>query len=147
MSNRKNDVHNWKHRAESRYADAVSRSQKQAWLAKAVQVYRAEMILCSMEPPSGMTIMQWTRLMGWLCRMASRAVVQEEDLKKSIAKIQEIQPRIIILEKMAELVCNLELSENNPEHTKLLQILRVYKGEFCVDIYDHTHGLDDTSPF
>lgn len=148
MSGHPSDKHSWRNKAEFRLQNAIARSRRQPWAAKAAQVHRAELILCSMAPPAGVTESDWVRRMSWLCRMATQSAIQEQALKDFKAKAEESKIRRMVLERIADLGRRLELSENVPEHEAFLQACRLYSDEFCLYIKEDAGGdCDGTTLF
>lgn len=140
MSGHPSDKHSWRKKAEFRLQNAIARSRRQPWAAKAAQVHRAELILCSMAPPDGVSESDWIRRMSWLCQMATQGVIQEQALKDFKAKAEESKIRRMILERIADLGSRLELSEYVPEHEAFMQACRLYSDEFCLYIKEDAGG-------
>lgn len=148
MNGHSSDRQSWRDKAEYRLRNAIVRSRRQPWAAKAVQIHRAELILCSMAPPAGVTESEWVRRMCWLCRMATQGAVQEHELKDLKARAEESKLRLMVLERIANLGTRLELSEDVPEHDAFLKICRLYSDEFCVSVREEAGGdFDGASLF
>ena len=140
MNGHSSDRQSWRDKAEHRLRNAIVRSRRQPWAAKAVQIHRAELILCSMAPPAGFTESDWVRRMCWLCRMATQGAVQEQALRDLKAREEEARMRRLVLERIADLGGRLELSEGVPEHEEFLKACRLYSDEFCVSVRGDAEG-------
>lgn len=147
MNGHPSDRHSWREKAEFRLRNAIVRSRRQPWAAKAAQVHRAELILCSMAPPAGVSEPNWVRRMNWLCRTAMQGVVQEQALKDLKAKAEESKMRLMVLERIADLGRRLELSEDVPGNEEFLKTCRLYSDEFCVSVRDEGGDYDGASLF
>ena len=143
MNGHPSDRHSWRKKAEFRLRNAIARARRQPWAAKAAQVHRAELLLCSMAPPAGVTESDWVRRMCWLCRMATQAAVQEQALRDLKAGEEEARMRRMVLEKIADLGGRLELSESVPEHDAFQKACRLYTDEFCVYVREDAGGGHD----
>jgi len=137
------DRHSWRKKAEFRLRNAIARARRQPWAAKAAQVHRTELLLCSMAPPAGVTESDWVRRMCWLCRMATQGAVQEQALRDLKAKAEESRIRRLVLERIADLGGRLVLSENVPEHDAFQKACRLYSDEFCVYVREEAGGGHD----
>lgn len=147
MNGHSSDRQSWRDKAEHRLRNAIVRSRRQPWAAKAVQIHRAELILCSMAPSVGFTESGWVRRMGWLCRMATQGVVQGQQIQDLKAKAEESKMRLMVLERIADLGRRLELSEDVPGHEEFLKACRLYSDEFCVSVRDEGGDYDGASLF
>ena len=147
MNRSPSDKHSWRKKAEFHLQNAIVRSRRQPWAAKAAQIHRAELILCSMAPPAGVSEPDWVRRMNWLCRTAMQGVIQEQALKDLKAKAEESRLRLMVLERIADCGSRLELSEDVPEHEAFLQMCRLYSDEFCVSVRGAGGDYDGASLF